>query len=168
MKNILNLLLIPILYFSLATSCKKEDDLPKATQTGAGIFAARINGEVFNVKASLFSPESIFAGNYTGENARFLLEGRNFSADPSIHINITVKGNITPQKYELDGDHATGVLEYRYPNSIYSTNRSNRGEIIFTRVDHVNHIYSGTFEFNAINEEGIQKKITDGRFDVYR
>lgn len=52
MKTYLKIFLtIPLLFILLAASCKKEDELPEASQSGADIMAAKINGKKWEKKA---------------------------------------------------------------------------------------------------------------------
>lgn len=47
----------------------------------------------------------------------------------------------------------------------YNTNNTYSDELTITRVDTYNSIISGTFWFDAINEQGQIVEIRDGRFD---
>lgn len=49
----------------------------------------------------------------------------------------------------------------------YTTDSSYVGKLTITRCDNINHIYSGTFFFTAIDPNtGKTVNVTDGRFDV--
>ncbi|CAN5220698.1 hypothetical protein BH23BAC2_BH23BAC2_12240 [soil metagenome] len=48
----------------------------------------------------------------------------------------------------------------------FQTNSEFSGEIKFTKFDDINGIVSGTFWFDAINEEGEVVEIREGRFDM--
>jgi hypothetical protein len=49
----------------------------------------------------------------------------------------------------------------------YMTSSMHTGKVQFTRIDTINRIVSGTFEFSAIDKNtGKTIKVTDGRFDI--
>ena len=73
----------------------------------------------------------------------------------------TYPGNIY---YE---NHAS-YIQYE-PNELECvTNSRYTGSITFTRVDTLNRVFAGTFEFTAENTNGLGQtvKVTDGRFNV--
>ncbi|MEJ7780591.1 MAG: DUF6252 family protein [Daejeonella sp.] len=165
MKSLKNIA-IAILTILVITSCKKDDGLTKPTQIGANTFSCKINGKTFVTKSTLFGPDPIFVGYYTGANPRFIIEGSNNSSQPYISIRMEVDGIITKGTYMLENSPTFGSLEYRYPNDLYKTTSGQKGEVTFTRVDPSAKIYSGTFSFSAVNSAGGIINVTNGRFDV--
>lgn len=51
--------------------------------------------------------------------------------------------------------------------NLYNTNTIVNGELTIKRLDEINQIVSGTFWFNAVNDNADTVKITDGRFDMH-
>ncbi len=58
--------------------------------------------------------------------------------------------------------------KYKPGSADYITNSKFNGSINITRLDRVNKIVAGTFEFTAeyMNGSGETVKVTDGRFDI--
>jgi len=171
MKTILKLLLIPILFFLFATSCKKEDDLPKATQTGAGVFAAKINGATWEAGAcwSCFGGGSGLSINY--DNLTFFgISGKN--KDKKFTVSIVIENLKNTGTFILGNGKGSNTASnyaavYTSPNNFYTSN-STTGKITITKLDTNSKIISGTFEFTAEDERDPSNimKITEGRFDV--
>lgn len=175
MKN-----LIAIIAFSLfLTSCKKEkEELPPATQTGANTFGAKVNGELWVTRG--FGP---FPANDVLEARRFgngdiIINARNFESSPTEkEFVIFVKGAMSPGVYPLNStvSHPTFDASYAYyvhrrftPENEWMTNTSNVGSVNLTNLDTVNHIISGTFQFQMINLYNAPQPmtVTEGRFDI--
>lgn len=161
-------------------SCKKEvNELPAATQTGANIFGARVNGELWIPQGFGVVPTAaILEARYSGNNA-ILINARNFSTSPTeVEIEIYLKNVTKPGTYLLNQNTANFpnhsasyayYVERRFtPTNEWITNNQYTGKVEVTRLDTVNNIISGTFEFNAINLYNSPQPITitDGRFDA--
>lgn len=176
MKNLL-LALVVVLGF---TACSKDvEELPPATQTGANTFGARVKGELWMPQGFGVVPTApILEARYGGNNAVFI-NARNFGSSPDeSEIEIYLQNITGPGVFLLN--QATGVYpnnsaSYAYyverrirPENEWITNASYTGRVEVTRFDTVNHIISGTFEFQAINMYGTPEpiSITEGRFDV--
>jgi hypothetical protein len=157
-------------------SCSRKDDcdnpvdcLPPATQTGEGTIGCLINGEVFKPGGSQLSGPTQQA-NYNidleGE-LYFTLIAINNNSNKAIGINISGIEINQDDTYNLRYDEQTSKLViYDSGFSIYETDRNHTGEIKFTKFDDINGIVSGTFWFDAINEEGEVVEIREGRFDM--
>jgi hypothetical protein len=171
-----------IFLFSLLIlfSCKKEvDELPAATQTGANTFGARVKGELWVPQGFGVVPTvPILEARYGGNNA-ILINARNFSASPTeTEIEIYLQDATKPGTYLLNQTTAhfpnqnasyAYYVERRFtPTNEWITNSQYTGKVELTRLDTINNIISGTFEFNAINLYNTPQPIiiTDGRFDV--
>ena len=162
------------------TNCKKHHSLtppdnpyglPNATQTGADIFACRVNGQ------NWISKEGIYNINGGVSDTSFGVEGsRDISSISREVFIIGIKGFLVAQNssYRLN-DTATQFAEYFgvnvgcfAPNGSYSTiiTRAYDGELKLTRVDTVKKILSGTFWFNIKTDYCDTMKVTDGRFDI--
>lgn len=166
---------IIILFTLTSISCKKKKEpevdsngLPKATQTGAMVFACQVNGENWISKKSASSMFAVL-GNDTVS-----VYGINDSAPNFIFesLTLTVNGTSISKAYKLnDPDQSYGRLISA--KDCFSTTtrlgiaKSNDGEILFTKIDKATRIISGTFWCNIpTNKCGIIK-ITDGRFDLH-
>ncbi|MBB2146417.1 hypothetical protein GM921_13025 [Pedobacter sp. LMG 31464] len=165
--KLLLLLLLPLL---MGASCKKDKDdgLTKPTQIGANTFSCKINGENFIASQSLFGPTAIFVSNVQSSTPYFLLDGRNTNSQPYKEIELKIFEDVrVGVVYKLGGGEQNyGSITYRYPDDLYKTSINSIGEVMFTRVDNTNKIYSGTFSFLCVNSINQQIKITNGRFDV--
>ena len=70
-----------------------------------------------------------------------------------------------------DGDYTGGGGAYSssidiFTGSDYFTNSIQKGELTITYLDKNNQIISGTFWFDAINNDGDIVEIREGRFDM--
>jgi len=170
MKTILKLLLIPFLCFLLVASCKKEDDLPKPNQTGANIMAAKIDGQLWQKKAcfSCIAGGSALRINYDNR-ILFAITGEDIK---TYAIAIIIKELKNPGIFILGNGKESNTASnyavvYTATTNFYTSN-INTGTITITKLDTVNKIISGTFEFTAENEKDPSNimKITEGRLDV--
>ncbi|NGZ89033.1 DUF6252 family protein [Psychroflexus maritimus] len=91
----------------------------------------------------------------------------------SIHIGVLKINLEAGQVYVLNknnhdnGNFTGGGGSYNLSNSYnFYTNTNNTGELTITRLDLSSSIISGTFWFDAVNEEGEIVEIREGRFDV--
>ncbi len=176
MKNILIILSFLLVLFS----CKKDvEALPDATQTGANTFGARVNGALWIPQGFGVVPTApLLEASYSGNNA-IIIHARNFSSSPNeVEIEIYLRNATKPGTYLLNQTTAhfpNQSASYAYyverkftPTNEWITNNQYTGKVEVTRLDTVNNIISGTFEFDAINLYNTPQPIaiTDGRFDV--
>ena len=171
MKRILLLLLTT---FTLSC-CNNEDDkpqnpidqLPPATQTGANTFGCLINGEPF-VVSNTSNQTAIYQGGGLLIGGQKSIDN-NFS-QVSIFISETSIGEIISENnsYVLNSNSVPkGEYYIENQNCFYFTSSNYSGSITITKLDNINFIVSGTFEFKSISDncEGIID-ITNGRFDL--
>jgi hypothetical protein len=176
------------LVFTIFTfsECKKNDktpaeQLPPQTQTGANTFGCLVNGQVFKPGGASLSGGSL-SSNYQflgagPEDFHFRLAAinRNNSSGVSHSVGLftdsirIIEGIEYPlKKAGSNGGYA--IYGFATSNPIffddYATTDLVSGLIKIKKFDSVNQIISGTFWFNAMNENGDTIKITDGRFDV--
>lgn len=175
----MNKLLLLLTMMLTLSSCNKDDDnnsdtLPPATQTGANTVGCLVNGEVFLPKQEGINPAVVV--NYEYINGEFF-----FSLSFDNQIGTGLKGvSIGTLRIDLqagqtyilnknnqdDGDFTGGGGLYTINTEIYYyTNADITGELTITRIDLSNSIISGTFWFDAINEDGDVVEIREGRFD---
>jgi Family of unknown function (DUF6252) len=156
---------------SILNSCKpREDILPAATTEGLNTFGCKINGKVWIANG---------IRNDQGTVAKAIeVEFRQLNASTFylfIHTNADTKDRV--QLSLPKGVMGTNLLEDRYdqPFAIYydnnfrlfTTKSPNSGKVDITRLDTVNRIVSGTFEFDGefiVTKEKVT--ITEGRFDI--
>ena len=180
MRNLLLILLVLFPLWGLG-GCKNDDDnptnpidqLPQATQTGANTVGCLVNGNVYlPSKRGLNSPVNCF---YQFDNGEFFFT-MGFSDDvnfgPTVFFQTKRITLIEGQSYILsknmidDADFTGGGGMYWLDiEKISYTNTIKTGELKITRIDLQNSIISGTFWFDAVNEEGEIVEIREGRFD---
>ncbi|RDB06753.1 DUF6252 family protein [Runella aurantiaca] len=168
MKHFLKSLLLIVGGLFIANSCKpKEDLLPAPTTEGLNTFGCKINSKVWIANG---------IRNDQGPAAKAIdVEFRQLSATTFylvIHTNANTKDRV--QLSLPKGVLGTNLLEYRYdePFAIYYDKSfrlftSKSGKVVITRLDTINQIVSGTFEFEGeyiVTKEKV--KITEGRFDI--
>ncbi|MGH2643347.1 MAG: DUF6252 family protein [Chitinophagaceae bacterium] len=177
MKTLLSILLLSFTLFLLCCHKKEppQPQLPPATQTGAGTFGCKINGQIDtanyadNFGAFATYLHLVYPPEYSFEDGYFLTvhgEKRN-------KWGITLKTD-SLQIYEDStytlGSHRKGTayaIYLNYPGTPYYTQDSLEGKMTITKIDETNQIISGTFWFDAIDtitEEKVQ--VRDGRFDL--
>ena len=168
------LLLILITTFTLC-SCDKDNDkptnpvsqLPPATQTGENTFGCLINGEPFVVsntsnQTAIYQDGGLLIGGQKNINNN-LTQVSMFISEANIGA-IIAENNI----YVLNSNSVPkGEYYIENQNCFYFTSSNYSGSITITKLDNINFIVSGTFEFKSISDncEGIID-ITNGRFDL--
>ncbi len=171
-------ILISCLSVALLASCKKEvTELPGATQTGANTFGAKVNGVFWAPQGfGPFPANDILEARMSGHD--IVINARNFSSSPNeTEFQLTIFNVFAPGTYLLNSDviHPNGAASYGYyvkrnftPDNEWLTSSTYTGRVIITRIDDVNMIVSGTFEFNALNIYNAPEPITvtEGRFDL--
>ena len=162
----------------LITSCSKDvDDLPAATQTGANTFGAKVNGEFWvPAKFGIIPADNLLKARYSSPES-ILITANNFSKSPNeTSFEIQITGVTGPGTYYLNQNvirptrYGYGFFEKRRftPEEEYQTSNHFTGSVTITRLDNVNKIVSGTFEFNAesLSNPGQSIQVTEGRFDI--
>jgi hypothetical protein len=168
---------LALILFSLASCDKSIDELPPETQTGAHTFGAKINGEFWVPQGfGAFPANDILEARMIGNDV--IINARNFSNSPDeTEFEIRINDVTAPGVYQLNTTNAypSGVASYAYyverritPENQWVTSSTSTGTVTITRVDTVNLIVSGTFQFNMLNINNAPEPIsvTEGRFDV--
>ncbi len=170
--------LLVILFFLTAAACNKDDDtspadqLPPITMEGKGTFACLINGEVWKWKGR--NPWNGFPNldtSYWDPLNIFLIKAAK---------EINVAGEIKIQSMTLSSNPDTiGIYTLQFNQGIFvdysqinvdckayelDTLQTHKLEIL--KLDKVNRIVSGTFEFTAFNQCDTLI-VTNGRFDDF-
>uniref|UniRef100_UPI0040470895 DUF6252 family protein n=1 Tax=Mariniflexile sp. TaxID=1979402 RepID=UPI0040470895 len=168
-------LIVYSLMLMAVTNCKNEDDtptspidqLPPATQTGKNTFGCLVNGKPF-VVINTAKITAIYQGG--GLSIAGEIDVNNFFSEVSMFISESAIGKeITDNKtYTLNNDSTLKGQYYREDkNCFYYTTLSNTGFLEIKKIDKINFIVSGTFEFQAISNDCDETiDITNGRFDM--
>jgi hypothetical protein len=156
------------------------DQLPPATQTGERTAGALVNGEALLPKGGGLTPNltcfyQLIDGEYFFGLGFFNQNGETLKSIniPILRIQLSVNQTVTLNKnFSDDGDFTGGGGEYGFSPSVlegtigYITAINITGELTITHLDETNQIISGTFWFDAINNEGEIVEIREGRFDM--
>lgn len=175
MKNLL-FLLVTVLSLSC---CDKDDNnsknpidqLPPETQTGANTAGCLVDGKAFLPKG--YFPDGNLNCNYiNGKDFNISIAQRNDNETLSMNVisyNTSLIVGETYQLKEYDANSKFGEYIIVY-NSIketrFSTNEITTGELKITYHNFEKAILSGTFWFDAVNQDGEIVKIREGRFDM--
>ncbi len=174
MKSLSIYLLAIITIITSCSSCKKNTDpapdnpygLPNATQTGANVFACRINGNNFIAHYDLYGTKAVFLndtlwvsgtekpfGNYF-HNINFLIY-----SPTQLNFDYKIQDNNCNVFYRTDSTclGISSTVFYSHPKN---------ATIRITRLDKspyniVSGIFSGIFPIDNCDT----LKVTDGRFD---
>lgn len=159
-------------------SCKQEiKTLPEPTQTGANTFGAKVNGENFGPLGSSLLTKTTLEATH-GFDSSIIIHARNFSRSPiEFEMEIYLKNVNAPGTYSLNqeteiapGQSASYAYYVRRNINItdeWITSNNATGTVQVTKIDWVNRIVSGTFEFTANAKRGSGSiTVTEGRFDV--
>ena len=163
-----------LLLFISFLGCKKNDDgLPKATQTGANVIAAKIDGVIWKTKACFGCLGGGYGYDavYVPSSKSIVLRGQMVDepADINISMEIKVAGINGVGKYDLS-DINNSLKRYARVQSgslpeFYTYNPST-GSVTITKFSETEKIVSGTFEFNASNSASNKITVTNGVFDL--
>ena len=167
-----------VAFFGLS-SCKQEiNSLPEPTQTGANTFGAKVNGENFGpLSGGLLPTKPILEARYSADSSVFI-NARNFSRTPiEFEMEIYLKSVKATGTYLLNQDteiapsHSASYAHYLRRNinitDEWITSGNATGEVQVTKIDFVNDIISGTFQFTGNARYGSAPiTVTEGRFDV--
>lgn len=163
----------------LLASCKKEvSELPSATQTGANTFGAKIDGVMWGPQGfGPFPANNLLKTTFNSSTSILLINARNFSSSPNeTEFEIQLTGVTGPGTYLLNTNTtrlSASSYGYFYKNRLnpveeWITTADYTGSATITRLDVVNLIVSGTFQFDAISNGTPAKTltVTEGRFDI--
>src|SRR5690554_6429390 len=181
MKKNIFLLVLPLLL--CLTGCKKDDDqhtnpvdqLPPATQTGAGTFAALVDGKPFIDNSGgwfncfyQFVDEGYYF-NIHGKDESYKYTPSPWSLSLGTIDRSISEGEIL-ELLEMSIGNASGGGGFSFSitdNPSSSTNTEYTGELTITKLDFEKQIVSGVFWFDLEHPEtGERVKIREGRFDT--
>jgi hypothetical protein len=179
---------VPIIFNGCA--CKKQilgpDGLPPITDTGTNTFGCMVNGKPFIPGGnSWWSGQNPLkcAYQYFDNGYHLALSGSYKETNTILGVSIAcdsvtlVKGQSYILKLDSIGNAFAGYHYYAYTNQgnsimdeYHTKNFTNlTGELTITNLDDTKQILSGTFWFNAVNQNAPYDtvKVTEGRFDVH-
>ena len=167
------------LFLCLLYSCKKDvAELPADTETGANTFGAKINGELWVPQGLGTIPANNLLESQLFPNGDLRIRARNFASSPNeTEFDMFITGIIAPGTYLLNKNVSYPALSASFgyyvkrkltPIDEWITSSTISGSVTITKLDVVNHIVSGTFQFNAasIYTPSQVLSVTDGRFDL--
>lgn len=164
MKNLLFLLAVSLIFICCNNDDNNQptdpiDQLPPATQTGENTFGCLVNGEVMIPNNSMY-----MSAIYQGGGVQISGEINKNGISQSILITVLEPFTIN-QTYSLI--NKSRFIKYSEENTCYyDFEHCYEGHVKFTKIDQVNYIISGTFEFSTVNDECEVVHITNGRFDM--
>ena len=161
------------------TPAKPEDQLPPATQTGAGTFGCLLNGQPFLPSGNLATPNffviydpTFHGGNldvrtYRNTDKLSNKQYLNFGGDSinqvgtySFITSSTFPMRSTHTVYFSDDNKSSPCNYYNYfPGT------TTKGQLTITRLDKQQGIISGTFQFILAQPGCDTLRFTNGRFD---
>ena len=168
-----------IIFLAITISCCNKDDdnpppdpvdqLPPATQTGAGTFGCLLDGEVFLPGTNTPNPldcvyQYVNGGYYFTLQSNRRINGSELQAIALLSNDFQIEEGFTYDLKENIPNNVTGL--YRFNFNSYYTNNINTGKLTITKLDYINHIISGTFWFDVLDSNNVVHEIRDGRFDV--
>ena len=175
--------LIPffLLLILSASSCKKNktsEQLPPETRDGKFTFGCKVNGTIFTSRGQ----EGLFADQFVSYSFNSIDSIIYISAKNSktgFNFDLTIKYSGKPGQYLMKGYPYRGIFN-NFSNGTtipdndneFTTNENFTGVINVTFFNgtfnpySIGTILSGTFEMEAINNEGKVIHITEGRFDI--
>lgn len=171
---------IPVMFmFFVLSACSKDVvELPPVTETGENTFGARLDGSFWTPAGFGIVPTApVLEARFIDDNIK--INARNFSISPTetefeIYLkNVTETGvyllnknvSIYPNQTESYAYHIKRKLR---PIDQWVTNAIFTGVVNITKVDRVNKIVAGSFEFRAesMSNPGEFITVTEGRFDI--
>lgn len=161
------------LAFITGLSCKKRnnldaDGLPKATQTGAMLFACKVNGVNWIAKRSIYNVRGKIVKDTLSVSANILSSNNEIFGirilNKEVSENVAYRLNESNSLYGLYISDKDCFFNAK-PNG-YGEVKSVDGEVTFTKIDIPRNIVSGIFWFNVSTDKCGELKVTNGRFDI--
>ena len=161
-----------ILALLFCEGCKKDDapkplteldKLPPATQSGKNTFGCLVNGKAF-VPSLITDVIAIYQQG--------ILQMSGYRNSPGLSIGMDILedhyGPLTTKSYPLNNypDSSGGAAYLPSGANAFCDTNAFTGSITLTKLDRVNYIVSGTFEFVSAAIGCDTLKVTNGRFDI--
>ncbi|MCC6683452.1 MAG: hypothetical protein IT247_00115 [Bacteroidia bacterium] len=148
------------------------DKLPPATAIGANTFGCLLNGKAWPMGRDGYQYSHIEYNNDVLDVGYYIKDDFNSLFDREwVHVvpkKINKVGVYVFQMKEI----SKGFFSINSNNIAYFSvdpiNQNEWASIMIYRIDSINHIVSGTFDFSLYNQEGTKKiKVSSGRFDFH-
>lgn len=186
-KLIMKKFILFVITIFLLSCSKDEDSLTNINNDGTGGISCTINGEILKPRGLPYgSPTEYFGFANDGNIFYFAVGFHNRNPKTGVYKTIRVQvydvayqDPITLERLSLEGNtyqlgeygdpnlygqYKTFGL-YENDNILYNTTDILNGEIKITHHDVENYVISGTFWYDAINENGEIIRVRNGRFD---
>jgi hypothetical protein len=161
--------------FFTFSECKKEpvnpntdDGLPPATQTGANIFACKIDGRSWISGTGI----GIMNGHISNDTAWLTGADGDTNCFERISIRIDGGANLSNSPFLIPSNSQASILFNANKScegllgSAIINSYATQGKITITRIDSVNKVFSGIFECKVPMPNCDTLIITNGRFDI--
>ena len=173
-------IILIVILFGL-TSCEVspvDTDDPNYVFDGRGGIKCRANGEILLPKVSLNGTGAEMDLDFISwDNENFMSMYFRDGGDSPDFISQSIRiriNDILPESinlgdvYILENEESSAYGQYRINSSEYnySTNDQQTGELEILFHDLENRILGGTFEFDAVDENGTIVEIREGEFDM--
>ena len=139
-----------------------EPNLPAETQSGKNTFGCRVNGKIWVAEAP-FPISRLTGGWYKGSLNIYGIKKKD---NTSQHIYIRRVKTTAVGTYILNNSDTEQVhFSDLSINCDYYTDSLNTGHLTITRLDTINGIISGRFDFKVKQTGCPDIEVTEGRFD---
>ena len=164
-----------VAFCCLNIQCKKEqeiDKLPEATSVGAGTFGCLMNGMAW--PNGIDGDKSYSASYYYGNLAvNYEIQDGPTWGPIKGAVGFAIKNIFKPGIYVLPFNNTKkGTANIIHQGLFYFSkdpiNKGGQAYFTITRLDSVNRIVSGTFEFTLFDQDDFSRKVEvkSGRFDL--
>lgn len=150
-----------------------EPRLPPITQTGENTFGCLVDGELWLPKGNIQNP-ALTASYY---NNCVLISATRVGQNPHTYLHLDFGNVFSDTVFSIyNYSDTTGYQYFAYTEGYYSPTVINdyfpivvnSGELTLLKLDTINRIIAGTFEFQAVDViNGQSVSIEDGRFDLH-
>lgn len=176
MKHI-SFITILLLILTSSSNCKKGvllgDKLPAATQEGKNTCGFLVNGKVWLPRGDNGFPNLVCEYDQTYRGGSFSIAGYRYDPGASNSTGfIVAASNIQSEGNYKININADRIGEYNGTIGActfyewYDTIPNHNAYLNITKLDKVNRIVSGTFEFAQVKQGCPEVRITQGRFDM--
>lgn len=170
----IKLFLLLISFSCLSLHCKKEselDKLPPATAIGANTFGCLLNGKAWPMGRSGYHYNYVFYENGV-LHIQHGIKANEHSPVDNEWLSFSTNKIHTTGAYFIPFTYDTDFVSINYNDIFYLTGTigvpNGTAYITISRLDSLNNIVSGTFDFSIYNQEGTkQMKVSSGRFDFH-
>lgn len=153
------------------------EQLPMATKIGANTAGCLVNGQILIPRGQKIQSGPVLSAQYQYLNGAYHF-GLNITDNSNNDVkSIGIGSHLIDLKqgetYDLSENLNDDTLVNIYANyadfnaSFYRTTEVSRGKLTVSYLDTKNYIISGTFWFDAVNNNGENVKVSEGRFDLH-